>query len=72
MDRAKTTSLAEREGLQSVIDNARKHAEAGYPDFTESDPATFDADFVFNKEREGVSVAQALEALVAFKRSRKP
>jgi hypothetical protein len=72
LDRTKITSLAEREGLQSVIDNARKHAEAGYPDFTESDPATFDADFVINKEREGMSVAQALEALVAFKRSRKP
>lgn len=71
MDRAKTMSLAESEGLQSVIDNARKHAEAGYPDFTESDPATFDADFVINKEREGMSVAQSLEALVAFKRSRR-
>ncbi|HEX4547987.1 hypothetical protein [Pseudomonas sp.] len=71
MDRAKTTSLVEREGLQSVIDNAQKHAEAGYPDFTESDPAAFDADFVINKEREGMSVAQALEALVAFKRSRR-
>jgi hypothetical protein len=54
-----------------VIDNARKHAEAGYPDFTETDPAVFDADFVINKEREGMSVAQALEALVAFKRSRR-
>jgi hypothetical protein len=52
-----------------VVDNARKHAEAGCPDFTESDPATFDADFVINKKREGLSVAQALEALVAFKRS---
>lgn len=69
LNRKKTVSLAEREGLQSVIDNARKHAEAGYPDFTECDPATFDADFVINKEREGMSIAQALEALVAFKRS---
>ena len=68
VNRKKAVSLAEREGLQSVIENARKHAEAGYPDFTESDPATFDADFVINKEREGMSVAQALEALVAFKR----
>lgn len=57
--------------MQSVIDNARKHAEAGYPDFTESDPAAFDADFVINKEREGMSVAQAFGALVAFKRSRR-
>lgn len=71
LNRKKTVSLAEREGLQSVIDNARKHAEAGYPDFTESDPATFDADFVINKEREGMSVAQALEALVAFKRTQR-
>jgi hypothetical protein len=64
-------SLAEDEGLQSVIDNARKHAEAGYPDFTDTDPATFDADFMVNKEREGMSVAQAFEALVEFKRSRR-
>lgn len=71
MDCKKTVSLAEREGLQWVIDNARKHAEAGYPDFTQSDPATFDADFMIGKEREGMSVAQALEALVAFKRSRR-
>lgn len=54
-----------------MIDNARKHAEAGCPDFTESDPAAFDADFVINKEREGRSVAQALEALVAFKRTQR-
>ena len=60
----------ERQGLQSVIENARKSAEAGYPDFTADDPATFDADFIIDKEREGMSVAQALEALVAFKRSR--
>jgi hypothetical protein len=71
LNRKKAVSLAEREGLQSVIDNARKHAKAGYPDFTETDPAAFDADFVINKEREGMSVAQALEALVAFKRSRR-
>ncbi|MGE8188828.1 hypothetical protein [Pseudomonas sp. NPDC086278] len=71
MNRKKTVSLVAREGLQSVVDNARKHAEAGYPDFTPSDPATFDADFVINKEREGMSIAQALEALVAFKRSRR-
>lgn len=71
LKRKKSVSLVEREGLQSVIDNARMRAEAGYPDFTESDPATFDADFVINKEREGMSVAQALEALVAFKRSRR-
>lgn len=74
LNRKKAVSLAEREGLQSVIDNARKHAEAGYPDFTETDPAVFDADFVINKEREGMSVAQALKALVAlvaFKRSRR-
>lgn len=58
----------ERQGLQSVIENARKSAEAGYPDFTADDPATFDADFIIDKEREGMSVAQALEALVAFKR----
>ena len=60
----------ERQGLQSVIENARKSAKAGYPDFTADDPATFDADFIIDKEREGMSVAQALEALVAFKRSR--
>ncbi|SDB28909.1 hypothetical protein SAMN03159382_02462 [Pseudomonas sp. NFACC23-1] len=71
MNRNKTVSLAEHEGLQSVIDNAQKHAEAGYPDFTASDPATFDADFVINKEREGMSVAQALEALVEFKRTQR-
>lgn len=71
LNRKKAVSLAEREGLKSVIDNARKHAEAGYPDFTETDPAAFDADFVINKEREGMSVAQALEALVAYKRSPK-
>lgn len=63
-------SLAERKGLQSVMDIARKHAEAGYPDFMQGDPGTFDADFFINKEREGVSVAQSLETLVAFKRSR--
>ncbi|AKK01425.1 hypothetical protein VM99_26465 [Pseudomonas chlororaphis] len=71
MNRNKTVSLAEDEGLQSVINNAQKHAEAGYPDFTDTDPAAFDADFVINKEREGMSVAQALEALVALKRSRR-
>lgn len=58
----------ERQGLQSVIENARKSAEAGCPDFTADDPATFDADFIIDKEREGMSVTQALEALVAFKR----
>lgn len=64
-------TLAEREGLQSVIDNACKSAAAGYPDFTADDPATFDADFIIQKERDGMGVAQALEALVAFKRSRR-
>jgi hypothetical protein len=57
--------------VQSVIDNARKAAAAGYPDFTADDPATFDADFIVQKEREGMSLAQALEVLVAFKRSRR-
>ena len=71
MNPKKRASLVAREGLQSVIDNTQKHAEAGYPDFTESDPATFDSDFVINKELEGMSVAQALEALVAFKRSQR-
>ena len=70
MNQKKTVSLAEHEGLQSVIDNARKHSEAGYPDITDTDPAAFDADFMINREREGMSVAQALEALVEFKRSR--
>ncbi|WP_419710496.1 hypothetical protein [Pseudomonas sp. NFX224] len=64
-------TLAEREGLQSVIDNARKSAAAGYPDFTADGPATFDADFIIQKGREGMSFAQALEALVAFKRNRR-
>jgi hypothetical protein len=64
-------TLAEREGLQSVIDNARKSSAAGYPDFTADDPATFDADFIIQKEREGMSLTQSLEALVAFKRSRR-
>lgn len=31
-------SLVEREGLESVIENARKSAEAGYPDNPASDP----------------------------------
>ncbi|WP_148053237.1 hypothetical protein [Pseudomonas frederiksbergensis] len=64
-------TLAEREGLQSVIESARKSAAAGYPDFTAGDPATFVADFLFQKEKEGMSLDQALEALVAFKRNRK-
>jgi len=68
LNQKKRASLVERQGLQSVIENARKSAEAGYPDFTADDPATFDADFIIDKEREGMSVAQALEALVAFKR----
>lgn len=62
-------TLAEREGLQSVIDSARKSAAAGYPDFTADDPAAFVADFLFQKKKEGMSLSEALEALVAFKRS---
>ena len=65
-------SLAEREGLQSVIESARKSAAAGYPDFTADDPATFDADFLIQKKREGMRLDQALEALVTFKRNRRP
>lgn len=61
-------SLAEREGLQSVIDNSRKSAAAGYPDFTADDSATFVADFLIQKEREGMSLDHALQALIAFKR----
>ncbi|MHC8361992.1 hypothetical protein ACYZUA_17185 [Pseudomonas sp. LS2P72] len=64
-------TLAEREGLQSVIDNARKSAAAGYPDFTGDDPATFVADFIVEKEREGMSLDRALQALIAFKRNRR-
>lgn len=64
-------TLAEREGLQSVIDNSRKSAEAGYPDFTADDPATFVADFLIQKEREGMSLDRALQALIAFKRNRR-
>jgi hypothetical protein len=60
-----------REKLQSVMDNARKSAEAGYPDFTASDPATLDAEFIIQREREGMSVEQALEALVALKRGQR-
>ncbi len=63
-------TLAERKGLQSVIKSARKSAAAGYPDFTADDPATYVADFLIQKEREGMCLDQALEALVAFKRSR--
>ena len=63
--------LAEREGLQSVIDNARKSAALGYSDFTATNPAAFDADFIFEKEREGMSLHQALQVLVALKRSRR-
>jgi hypothetical protein len=62
-------TLAEREGLQSLIDKARKSAAAGYPDFTADAPATFVADFLIQKEREGMSLTEALEALVALKRS---
>jgi hypothetical protein len=65
------TSLVARERLQSVIENARKSAEAGYPDFTADDPATFDADFIVEREREGMSLSQALQALVTFKRSQR-
>lgn len=61
-------NLAEREGLQSVIDNSRKSAAAGYLDFTADDPATFVADFLIQKEREGMSLDHALQALIAFKR----
>jgi hypothetical protein len=64
-------TLAEREGLQSVIDNSRKSAAAGYPDFTADDPATFVADFLIQKEREGMTLDQALQALIAFKRIRR-
>lgn len=64
-------SLVEQSGLQSVIDNARRSAEAGYPDFTADDPATFDADFIGQREREGMSLTSALEALVAFKRAQR-
>ena len=64
-------SLVEQSGLQSVIDNARRSAEAGYPDFTADDPATFDADFIVQREREGMSLTSALEALVAFKRAQR-
>ena len=64
-------SLVEQSGLQSVIDNARRSAEAGYPDFTADDPATFDADFIVQREREGMSLSSALEALVAFKRAQR-
>ncbi|MNV70820.1 hypothetical protein D3C71_1638030 [compost metagenome] len=35
------------------------------------DPATFDADFIIEREREGMSLRQALQALVAFKRSQR-
>ena len=64
-------SLVEQSGLQSVIDNARRSAEAGYPDFTADDPATFDADFIVQRELEGMSLTSALEALVAFKRAQR-
>ncbi|TPG83739.1 hypothetical protein [Pseudomonas mandelii] len=64
-------TLAKREGLQSVIDNSRKSAAAGYPDFTADDPATFVADFLIQKEREGMSLDRALQALIAFKRNRR-
>ena len=64
-------TLAEYEGLQSVIDNSRKSAAAGYPDFTADDPATFVADFLILKEREGMSLDHALQALIAFKRNRR-
>lgn len=64
-------TLAEREGLQSVIDNSRKSAAAGYRDFTVDDPATFVADFLIQKEREGMSLDHALQALIAFKRNRR-
>lgn len=50
----------EREGLKPVIDNARKSAEAGYPDFTADDPATFHAVFITDREREGMIISQAL------------
>lgn len=61
----------EREGLESVIENARKSAEAGYPDNSADDPAMFDADFIIEREGEGMSLVQALQALVAFKRSQR-
>ncbi|KPG91903.1 hypothetical protein AEQ67_28395 [Pseudomonas sp. RIT-PI-q] len=64
-------SLVEQSALQSVIDNARRSAEAGYPDFAADDPATFDADFIVQREREGMSLTSALEALVAFKRAQR-
>lgn len=61
-------TLAEREGLQSVIEGARKSAATGYPDFTADDPATFVTDFLIQKERGGMSLDHALQALIAFKR----
>lgn len=66
--RKPAATLVER-GLQSVIDNARISAEAGYPDFTVDDPATFDAVFIVEREREGMTLAHSLEALVSFKRA---
>ena len=63
-------TLAERVGLQSVIEGARNSAAAGYPDFTVDYPATFVADFLIQKEREGMGLDQAFEALVASKRNR--
>ncbi len=51
-----------------MIDNSRKSAAAGYLDFTADDPATFVADFLIQKEREGMSLDHALQALIAFKR----
>lgn len=64
-------SLAEHEGLLSVIDHASKSAAAAYPDCTADESATYDADFIVQKKREGMSI-HALEALIAYKRCRRP
>ncbi|WP_210558322.1 MULTISPECIES: hypothetical protein [unclassified Pseudomonas] len=61
--------LVEREGLQSVIENACRGAEAECPDSPADDPATVDLEFTFQCEREGMNIEEPLQALVIFKRN---
>lgn len=68
---ARPDPLAERHGVQNVVDGLSLHAAEGYPDRDDQDPAHQDAKFLIERQQAGDSAAEAFDALVAYKRSQR-